>query len=64
MCEMTVGDTVEVIANPAQTGTIVRVSSLGVHSHIVEMNAGPLYSQGQRIAYYGNKGCMKLNKTN
>ncbi len=58
---MTIGTTVELIANPAQTGTIVRINSLGVHSHIVEMNDGPLYSAGTRVAYYGNTGCMKLN---
>ena len=63
-CNMHLGDTVEVTANPAQTGTITRDGSLGTHSHIVTMNAGPLYSEGQKVAYYGKQCCGKLTKTN
>ena len=62
-CPMINGDTVEVVENPAQTGTITRSNSLGTHSHIVTMNDGPLYSAGTKIAYYGLTCCAKLNKT-
>lgn len=62
MCELIVGDNVEVVANPAQTGTITRANSLGTHSHIVTMNAGPLYPAGKKIAYYGHNNCNKIQK--
>lgn len=61
-CPLHVGDTVEVVANTAQTGTITRKGSLGTHSHIVTMNAGPLYPEGKKVAYYGNLCCMKIRK--
>lgn len=59
-----VGDTIEVKANTGQTGTVIRSGSLGTHSHVVEMDAGPLYAAGKKIVYYGNNGCAKITKTN
>lgn len=61
-CELQLGDNVQVTANPAQTGTITSVNSLGTHSHIVTMNAGPLYPAGKKVAYYGHTCCNKIQK--
>lgn len=62
MCELSVGDTIYIVETPAQTGVITRINSLGTHSHIVRMNAGPLYSGGKKIAFYGESNCHKIAK--
>jgi hypothetical protein len=61
-CGMQVGDTVELVENTAQTGTITRMGSLGTHSHVVTMNAGPLYPAGKKIAYFGHTCRDKIRK--
>ena len=57
------GDTVRLVATPAQTGVITRNNSLKTHSHVIRMNAGPLYPDGYTCAFYGNSECGRIEKS-
>lgn len=49
-----IGDHVKLVQTPAQTGVVLRINVLGSpEGVVVQWNAGPIYSDGQKIAYFG-----------
>lgn len=50
-----VGDPIRILANPTQTGIVHRCHPLGIEKGIVvRWNSGPEYSEGEKIAYFGD----------
>lgn len=55
MSSFNVGDSVKLVENTSQIGTVIRTNLLGVsNSVVVEWNEGPLFSAGTKVAYFGN----------
>ena len=49
------GDPIRMIATPAQTGTVRRCNPLGIYKAVVvDWFAGPMYSEGYCMAYFGD----------
>ncbi len=61
-CSLQNGDIIQLVENPLQTGVIFRSNVLRTHSHIVRMNEGPLYTNGEKVFYAGVNGCQKILK--